>query len=244
MRNRAWWILACLLMAAQASAQSADQLLNELSLFGSARFISMQVQMDLTLANGTKSRTLDVFIRRERVRTRGLSHVVSPGFLSSMKFLSLHEGGQESSWIKTSDGVRRLTDANGSERIFDSDFRAEDFMTVSVSRFSFAFLPDASIDGLPCIVIEARPRDAAGYARKLFYIGKADLSLRGMDYLDSQGQLLRRYRMTASQSLAGSTAPLTAEMVDLRAGTSTTLKVLKADVETPLPDSLFSRGTL
>jgi len=229
MRNRAWWILACLLMAAQASAQSADQLLNELSLFGSARFISMQVQMDLTLANGTKSRTLDVFIRRVLVRTSVLIHVVSPGFLSSMKFLSLHEGGQ---------------DANGSERIFDSDFRAEDFMTVSVSRFSFAFLPDASIDGLPCIVIEARPRDAAGYARKLFYIGKADLSLRGMDYLDSQGQLLRRYRMTASQSLAGSTAPLTAEMVDLRAGTSTTLKVLKADVETPLPDSLFSRGTL
>jgi hypothetical protein len=226
-------------------AQSAEELVAGLGLFGSARFITMRIDMGLTLKNGVKDRTLEVFIRQDDRRMSAMIHVIAPAFLSAMKFLTQRDAdGQETSWLKTSQGVRRLSDANGSERVFDSDFRAEDFMAISARRFALAVLPDAVIDSVPCRTVEARPLSAGGYARKLVYIGATDGSLRGIDFLDAGGRIIRRYRLTATRVLEGGTYPLTAEMTDLREGTSTALKVDRIDLETALPDALFNKGSL
>ncbi len=236
-----------LLVAAcpSVSAQSAQDLAAGVGLFGSAPFITLRVSMSLALPNGTKDRTLEVFIRQDARRTSALIHVIAPAFLSSMKLLTQRDvGGQESSWLKTSQGVRRLSDANGSERVFDSDFRAEDFMAVSPQRFALATLADTVIDSVACRTVEARPRSPRDYARKLLYIAAGDRSLRGIDYLDQGGRPVRRYRLTATQVVEEGTYPLSAEMVDDVEGTSTTLKVTRIDLRSALPDALFNKGSL
>lgn len=241
-------LLVLPLLAASSAglpAQGAETLVEGLSLFGSARAVSMRVEMELRLKNGRKDRSLDVFLRQVDRRTQVLIQVAAPAFLTSMKFLSMRdEGGLETTWMKTSQGVRRLTDSSGGERVFDSDFTAEDFLSVSARRFALAVLPDSTLGSTACRVVEARPRTAGSYARKLLYIGAADQSLRGIDFLDEGGTLIRRYRLTATQIIDGGTYPQSAVMENLRDGTATALSISRVDLKTDLPDRLFNKGSL
>ena len=77
------------------------------SLFGTAKSITLKITMRLVAENGTRERGLEVFIRQDPATLRILAHVVSPAFLSQMKFLTYRQAdGETSSWLKTSAGVR------------------------------------------------------------------------------------------------------------------------------------------
>lgn len=238
-------VLAALLSAFSADALTLEELLDRTLIFGPAKNITMGVTVTLSGRTGSKARGLEVFISRDAERLRVLVSMVSPAFLSQMKFLYHKDpGGAESAWMKTSQGVRRLAQTAVSGRIFDSDFTVDDFTAITESRYTLAMLPGVTLDSSPCFAVEARPKTRMDYERKVIYIEAANDLLRGIDFLDVEGAHVREYRVVSTREINGMAYPVSSTMEDLTAGSKTTLLVTRIDVDTALPDGLFNKGNL
>jgi hypothetical protein len=244
MKKRSLFAAALVLLAGPAFSQSLGQLIMA-SLFGNAASITMKITMHLSAENGSKERGLEVFIRRDAGIVRILAHVVSPAFLSQMKFLThRRDDGETSSWLKTSQGVRKLSSTNTEERVFDSDFTVEDFGQINPGEFTIDVLADSEVDGVPCAVLDLRPKLKATYARKVFFIEKVDSQLRGIDFFDEGGNFVRQYRLLETRIIGGAAFPVSSVMKDLRGKTETRLTVNEIDTTHPLPDRVFNKADL
>lgn len=234
-----------MLIGASCFSQTAEEILGRATLFGEARWLSLKISMELKGPNGVRQRGLEVFVARDRGTTRFLAHLVAPAFLSQMKFLSHRSAdGATSSWLRTSQGVRKLSRANAAERIFDSDFTVEDFTDIDLADFAAELLPDVAIDQVPCHTVQLTPKARAQYSRKLLYVAREGGMLHGTDFYDAQGGLVRQYRLLETRRADGTTFPSVSVMRNLPAQTETRLTVETIDAATPLPDKTFNKGNL
>jgi hypothetical protein len=212
-------------------------------ILGTSEFTSVEATMHVRGSRGDQTRRLEVFIHREPDGdSRILAQIVWPAFLTNMKFLVHGEadGGQER-WMKTSRGVRRLSNANVGDSVFNSDFTVEDFSYLDEGDYEFSYAPDR--DGLT--VVRAELREPAGDVHtKVFRIdGEAEL-IREIDYLGQTGRVVRRYRTISTQRVSGIEYPQHVEMTNLADGTSTSIQIDRIDVTRRLPARLFNRAGL
>lgn len=238
------FLCAIIVPAASAFPQSAAQVAQKTSLFGTAKDITLTVVMELKTKSGTKERGLSISIKRSPAGMRVLAAMTSPAFLSQMKFLTRREtDGLTTTWLKTSQGVRKLTASSGSERIFDSQFTVEDFSDIDLKGFT-ASLSEATLDSVACFAVALRPTTAAGYSRKVVYVQKDDFELRGMDFYDDYDVLIRQYRVIESRLIGGIPFPVQSVMKDLATDDETSLTIESADTTRVIPESTFNKAGL
>lgn len=244
--KRIFLVLVLFFIVEIAFCQSPEAIVRKAYILGNDQNINVKIDMTIRAINGTKKRLLDVYIKRSENSSKILLHIISPAFLNKMKFL-VHRNphGIESRWMKTSKGTRRLSDANNSERVFDSDFTVEDFSDVRTEDFRFSFLDSILIDNEECYTIEAVPLYKNSiYSRKILKIGKDSMILREVDFYDRDGELIKRYKLLDSQIVNTKIYPLFCRMDDLRKGTDTTLHLNQVNIVKNLPDKIFNKGNL
>jgi hypothetical protein len=226
------------------TAQSAEETLKRAQLIGESAHVAMTVQMSIRTQGGVKERSLEIYIQEAEEATRVLVQVVEPAFLRNMKFLEhRYPDGREDKWLKTSRGVRRLSQANRSERLFDSDFTVEDLSRIDVEDFRLFFASGDTAAGERTIVAE--PVGPAGeYARKEFTIDLRTNLVTRVDYIDANGKLSRRYTLLETRSIEGEVFPWRCRMEDFRGGSSTTLLFRRIALAEPLPARLFNKASL
>ena len=154
-------------------AETAGEVLSNAHILGEHQSIVMKVLMDIEKSGNSTERKLEIYLEHENTgAARVLTQIVSPAFLRNMKFL-LRRGddGSEDKWLKTSKGIRRLSNANAAESIFNSDFTVEDFSFVNVSDYRLRFLEDADENEYR---IEAVPKAGGENGKKIFNMRPSD----------------------------------------------------------------------
>jgi hypothetical protein len=243
---------ACLLFAgvvlgsfAQAGSYSPAAILQGATIFG--RFDAMEIEAEMAIrdSRSTKSRGLAIAVEhRQNGTTRVLARVVSPGFLSRMKYLvHHHENGREDAWLSTSRGVRRLTGARRQVRLFDSDFTAEDFAPLDTGSLDLQLIEGAESPCSGCVGIRAREQSGSQTTRLLFVEQGTGL-IHQVDYLDRSGDLVRRYELVATQTIRGQTVPRTCRMEDFERESVTTLRFTSVKLPDSVPARLLNPGSL
>jgi hypothetical protein len=120
----------------------------------------------------------------------------------------------------------------------------EDFTDIDLADFAAEVLPDIAIDQVPCHAVRLTPKAAAQYRRKVVYVAIDGGMLRGTDFTDAQGGLVRQYRLLETRLADGATFPSVSVMRNVPAQTETRLTVETIDATTPLPDKTFNKGNL
>jgi hypothetical protein len=213
------------------------------SLFGQAKIVVARMDMRIARKGGELSREVELSLDRSGAGSKSLARIMSPAFLSGMKFLKISSPGQaDAQWLKTSRGIRRLGESNRSDAVFDSDFSAEDFGSISDEGFDFAFAPGRDTAGSRAV--EAKPRAAAPYALRVLYIDNNSKLLMGIDYLDASGAAIKRYRVTSVSGSGADIRPDVATMEDLRTGGTTRLKITSFATPDSLPGRIFNSASL
>jgi hypothetical protein len=241
------WAIAALALALapalQLASEDAAEYLESASLFGPAKILVLRLEMSIARGGSEISREVELSLDRSPSGVKSLARIVSPAFLSGMKFLKISATGKaDAQWVKTSRGLRRLGETNRSEAVFDSDFTAEDFGSIGASGFDIAFSPERDRDGERAIL--ARPKGAAPYALRLLFFDKGTRLLTGMEYLDAAGATLKRYRVTSIEGRGAEARPAEATMEDLRTGGRTRLRVLSFATPASLPARTFNSASL
>ena len=231
---------------AQGSETDAARLIEGASIFGDADRLELECLMTIDTAQGRKTRTVEAYIERDERVSKILLHIVAPGFLNQMKFLThIYADGREYTWMRTSRGTTRLSGADRNMRVFDSDFTVEDFSDLTLQGFSLRRLPERTLDGVSCQVVEAVPEDPGrGYQVKVVYLDAEDSFIRGLDYLDDEGEPIRSYRVLTTQTVGGRSAPLRCRMSTPAEGSETILEFTETLVPDSIPARIFNKASL
>jgi hypothetical protein len=187
---------------------------------------------------------MEIFLQQGNRETKLLMQIVTPPFLRYMKFLQYKENGDSQQWLKTSRGVRRLTGANQSDNLFDSDFTVEDFSSIDPALYSVGSLSQADVNGKACYLLELKPRYSdAQYDRKDLYVDRDTYLIRRIDFF-SGNNVYKQYMLSETQTVEGKLFPRICTMETLDEGTSTTIRVVDVSVPDSIPTRTFNRGNL
>jgi hypothetical protein len=235
--------LVLLLASNPASAlSSADDLLASAKLFADASTIKATIEMSIARRDGTKARTLELFMSLPGDGSaKALARVKSPEFLRNMKMLKIRDtAGKSDTWIKTSQGVRRIAEGGADEPLFDSDFTADDLSGFDKGRFRARALEAA--DGLAWL--SAVPTKGSDWAELRIGLELDTRLIARIDYISKDGSVGKRYRLLERQELGGSVSTRSCAMENLKKGSITTLSITGMELDTGIPDSVFAKGSL
>lgn len=233
--------LACLPGAIRA--ETATEALESARLWGETERATMEVTLEIDTGRGEKSRTLEVYVDNQNDESKLFAQVTVPPFLSRMKYLYLRApNGSETKWVSTSRGVRQLSNAQRTEKLFDSDFTTEDLSQLVVEQFVVTYLDGSDGDGDE-IVVRAEPKDGST-ATRLITIDRETRIITQVEYLDDAGKTERVYRVEETETIDGILTVSLCSMTDTDAGTKTLLSVESFDPSSSIPPRVFSRASL
>lgn len=243
MRRSLWAFLFFLFGVCLVASDETGELLAGTSLFGDGDRLVIRLAMTITESGQDKNRELELFLERNDGEVRSLARILSPAFLSGMKFLKRSEPGHpDAQWIKTSSGLRRLGASNGSERVFGSHFTVEDFGSINASNFVLSPLPEA--DDATTRAIRALPREPAPYAERIIRVERESGLIVAMECRDGEGRLIKRYSVISASGTGKDRRPEEAVMEDFFLKGSTRLRLLSLETPSSIPERLFNPGAL
>jgi hypothetical protein len=137
--------------------------------------------------------------------------------------------------------VRRITGSGKNDDFMGTDFTYEDMGSRSLARDAFTLQGEASIDGAPCWLVEARAKDGKDpYGRRLIHVRKDSYVVGAIDYYDRQNRLLKELRVTGIRQIDGIWTAGKMEMTNVQNNHSTLIEMSDIRYNLPLDDSLFA----
>jgi uncharacterized protein len=136
---------------------------------------------------------------------RAFMEFLGPQDVNGTLFLHLSPRGdkdQQWLWTTATRRARCLADARRDENFMGTDLSYRDLeLIVRIQQWNDAestatLLPEESLDGKPCQVIELVPKnDEFSYSKYRLWFGKDDLLLDQVDVYDADAKVIKRMRM-------------------------------------------------
>lgn len=239
-------LLFLAVMVGPAGGDELKEKVRNVSIYGDAENVEMEIRMVIYEKGREKERTLKAFVSRAGGESKVLIHIISPAYLNRMKFLSIRDGsGRESRWLRTSQVKRRLSENDSGERLFGSDFTVEDLSAFSVENYSYSGRGTEQIGSINCSVIKAEPNeDQRGSGEKLLFIDDAAGMLVRVDFFHTSGELYKQYMLDSTQRVEGKMFPRSCFMKNLDEGSRTELFFEEIEEKDSLPARYFNQGNL
>jgi outer membrane lipoprotein-sorting protein len=179
---------------------------------------------------------------------RQLIRFTAPPEVKGVGFLSVnHEGADADQWLylPSMKRERRIASQDREASFVGTDFNYEDMEELDQSRFDVATKGEETVDGQPCLVIEARPKGKSLYERKLLAIRKDILFLvRVESWKKGEKEPAKRLMLGDLAQVDGHWAAKTLTMRDLRKGSTTTVLLQQLAFDRPQPADRFTLQNL
>lgn len=105
-----------------------------------------------------------------------------------------HKTGPDDQWLylPALKRVKRIASRNKSGPFMGSEFAYEDLTSQEVEKYTYKFVEETELNGVPMFVIERDPVDKySGYTRQLVWINKAEYRPEKIAFYDRKNSLLK-----------------------------------------------------
>ncbi len=173
----------------------------------------------------------------------------TPRDIKGTAFLSFsHPVGNDDQWLylPSLKRIKRISSHNKSGPFMGSEFAFEDLSSFEVEKYTYLYLGDESIHGLPSFKVEQYPVDKnSGYTRRVVWVDKEHYRLQKIEFYDRKDSLLKTltysdYQQYLQQYWRASTML----MNNHQSGKITELKWSDYDFKTGLKVSDFNKNAL
>lgn len=175
--------------------------------------------------------------------SRLLIRFTAPPEVKGVGFLSLPRPGKNPDqwlYLPSMKRERRIAAQDRSASFVGTDFNYEDMEELDHGKYDVRLLPDETVAGQPCFVIEARPRSEAGrslYERKLLFLRKDILYLVRMDlFRPGEKTPGKRLLLEDVALVDGRHVAKRMTMQDLGKGSTTVIRLEKLAFDRPQPE--------
>ena len=244
MKNKIIFVISLFCFSLTAYAQETQTIYDDAYLFYKNGNAIINFTMNIHLSTGTKERGMEVYLCQESREWKLLARITEPGFLRNMKYLVRHESdGDESKWLKTSNGVKRISGFGQDESLFGSDFSVADISAGETQYESLVFLGTEVFNGRPMNVIEMDCGDKF-YAKKTLYIDKENSLIHQVLIYSAKGELIKKYELLEWKLNTYGATPVKSKMTTIKESTFTELLVDSFEIRETIPERIFNRGNL
>jgi outer membrane lipoprotein-sorting protein len=181
---------------------------------------------------------------------RTFMEFTAPADTTGTLFLHLSprdEKDQQWLWTPSSRKARRIADAARDENFFGTDLSYRDLeMIVRIQQWNdkeatATLLPDETIDGKECYVVELVPKNQEfPYAKYRLWFGKNDYLLWRSEIYDLDGKIFKRITLGDYERIQDYATAKQWEVANVQYDTRTVFKVRGVKYDTGVPDDLFS----
>ena len=214
-----------------------------------------QVIMSLQNKDGTKEdRQIIEYGKEADGKTYVVMDFKGPANVKDTRFLQItNDNGPDDKFIylPSLKSVRRVNSSEGSKSFMGSDATYDDLSTRDISEDDHQYLREESItveSGVTydCYVIKEVPFDKKGtqYNFRLVWVDKATMYPIHTEMYDKNDKLVKVLEVLSIQKIDGYDMPMENKLKNVQTGHSTTLKILKVEVDKALPDRVFTQNFL
>lgn len=241
MERRIIAICIALLLGAGLSAQeSADALAQKARFFSSGEKQRILAKLSVELGSERKLRDLELLYLASTTTDKLLARVVSPAYLREMKVLLIASGDQWNTWIKTSQGVKRLGTGTRGEALFQSDFLTSDFM---IPKSGWVFTSDDGSSGLH--VLTRNGESGEDFKLQKLFLRATDFVVAKRSFFGTDRKLIREYNVVAWETISGSAdRPARIEISKFPSKGRSFLEIVDVFSDEHIPEGLFLPGSL
>lgn len=236
-------ILMCLTsLFSEPSGVSAQEMMGGFHLLGMVDSLHLDFNMTIKSNQGVKEREMVLMMDRSGGEEKLLVSIVSPQYLSNMKYLSVKKNSRENLWLKTSRGVRRLSTGNFGDSLFGSDFSVEDLSLIDISRYEWFYEPD---DKNGQTRIKAVPvDDSFFYSYKIFSIDTEKQIVSHISFFNEEDSIIKEYKLLEHMLVGEEDFPRRMVMKTMEHNTETVITVQKVNLNPLLSAGVFNKGNL
>ncbi|MFP3089690.1 outer membrane lipoprotein-sorting protein [Treponema sp. TIM-1] len=212
-----------------------------------------QYRLTMTLSSGRgapRVREVAYYFKDYGDTDKALMYFNSPRDVAGTGYLSFSyddEAADEDNWLylPAMKRVRRITGSGKNDSFMGTDFTYEDMGSRSLGKDNFTLRGEEAVDGAPCWVVEARPKDSKDpYGRRIIRVRKDSYIFAAVDFYDRQDRLLKTLRVSGIRQIDGIWTAQKMEMTNVQDKHSTTIEMSDIRFNLPLEDSLFTVTTL
>ncbi|NIM01493.1 MAG: outer membrane lipoprotein-sorting protein [Acidobacteria bacterium] len=159
-----------------------------------------------------------------------------------------HNTGNDDQWLylPALKRVKRISSSNKSGPFVGSEFAYEDISSQEIEEYTYRFIREETLDGVPMFVVEQYPTDPkSGYTRQVTWRDQQEYRLHKIEFYDRKDSLLKTLTYTGYEQFLGQYwRPATMSMVNHQTGKSTVLNWTNYAFQSGLTDADFNRATL
>lgn len=232
--------LILLLSIGLYAQESADAVAQKARFFSTGETQRIVAKLTVELGAEKKLRDLELLYLSSAGTDNLLARVVSPAFLREMKVLLVSSGGQWNTWIKTSQGVKRLGSSARGEALFQSDFLTSDFI---IPQSGWGFARDDGSTGVRVLIrTGVRGED---FKQQKLYLRTIDSVVIKRSYYDAEGKLIREYNVVEWEAMRGTAErPAKIELSKNSLKGRSFLEIVSISTDEQIPEGLFLPGSL
>ncbi len=179
---------------------------------------------------------------------KGLIRFVDPPEVRGVGFLSVGRPGKSPDqwlYLPSMKRERRIASQDRDASFVGTDFNYEDIEEFDHTAHDVALRGEEILDGQPCFVIEARPKQASLYERKTLWIRKDILYLIRMDAVRrGEKEPAKRLLLGDVGQVDGHFVARKWEMASLKTGSRTTVLLKELAFDRPNPPDRFTLQSL
>jgi len=213
-----------------------------------------QVIVVIYAASGNRrQRDLEMFFKSgEGEDDKSLFRFTSPGNVAGTAVLTIEQTGRDDdqwAYLPALRKAKRIASSGRTGSFAGTDFAYEDLRTEQLDRHDYRLLRTETYRDEPCYVVEATPkddakRDESGYSKRLVWVTTATFLVYKVEFHDRGGHHLKTLLNGDYQKVDGRWRMHQSEMKNVRDGTKTLMKFTSREIESGLPDRLFTKAEL
>lgn len=173
-----------------------------------------------------------------------------PDVKGTVSLLIEHADKDDDIWIylPALKKVRRLVSSDKKTSFVGTDFSYGDVIGYKVNEWNYKLLKEEAMDGQPCYVIEATPKNDSvksnsGYAKRIAWLRKDNLMTIKSDYFDEAGEPLKTLTFSDVQQVdakRGKWQAMKLEASNVQTGHRTIIKFENFKVNQNVKDEFFT----
>jgi outer membrane lipoprotein-sorting protein len=172
-----------------------------------------------------------------------------PRDVAGTAFLNFtHRTGNDDQWLflPALRRVKRISSSNKSGPFMGSEFAYEDISSQEVEKYTYTFVEEGELDGVPTFLVERVPTDEkSGYTRQRVWYDQAEYRMQKVDFYDRKNELLKTLTYHEYEQFVGQYwRSHRMEMVNHQTGKSTTLAFSDYELQVGLSERDFDQSSL
>ena len=220
-------------------------------------FSKASVQLTLVDKNGSKEvRNVGEYGRCKDNLSDVIMIFISPASVKDTRFLQKeNKDKDDDKWIflPALRSTRRVASSEGDKAFVGTEFSYDDMSSREVGDDTHELLKESEDKGnfKDLYVVKSTPKDAKSsqYAYRISWVTKDAYIPTYIEMYDKKGKLLKVNEIKSIQKMPGTkdriyNVPMENVMTNVQTGRSTILKMIKIELDKPLPDGYFTPNFL